>query len=103
MGGFLAIKDKKLKQYNLGYLGISEDIAFPLYRNFYFGLNLGFYIKSKQDSRVGSAFSFGEKAFLGIRWGWGNLELFVRHFSNGGLKTPNVGYNFAGLAMGWLY
>ncbi len=54
-------------KYNQGVLGISKDVALVHFAGIYTGIGLGAYIKSKSrdDMRVNSAFTFGEKAFLG--------------------------------------
>ncbi|HGB2714591.1 TPA: lipid A 3-O-deacylase PagL, partial [Salmonella enterica subsp. enterica serovar Thompson] len=58
-------------KYNQGVLGISKDVALVHFAGIYTGIGLGAYIKSKSrdDMRVNSAFTFGEKAFLGWNFG----------------------------------
>lgn len=58
-------------KYNRGVLGISKDVALVHFAGIYTGIGLGAYIKSKSrdDMRVNSAFTFGEKAFLGWNFG----------------------------------
>ena len=86
--------------------GISQDIALPLFLdNLYLGVGIGIYIRTQADERIGSNFNFGEKIFLGYRfkdaWKSGDmeLELFLKHYSNGALTFPNGGYNFFGIGM----
>ena len=90
--------------------GISQDIVLPLFMdNFYFGVGLGIYIRSQVDSYIGSAFNFGEKVFLGYRFKKVHdyfdieLEAFVKHYSNGSLRLPNIGFNFFGFGVSFLF
>lgn len=90
--------------------GISQDIVLPLFMdNFYFGVGLGIYIRSQVDSYIGSAFNFGEKVFLGYRFKKVHndfdieLEAFVKHYSNGSLRLPNIGFNFFGFGIAFLF
>lgn len=88
--------------YNQAMLGLSKDVSLLSAYNLYLGIGLGAYIKSKSygDERVNSAFTFGEKAFLGYNWGAVSTEVFIRHFSNGSLTNKNLGHNFVGMALG---
>lgn len=105
VGGFVGFGVPK--SLNLAMLGISQDGILPIWsdlaHSLYFGVGLGAYIKSKADSRVGSAFTFGERAFVGYAVGRFTLEIYVKHYSNGTLSVPNKGYNFAGIALGGLF
>ncbi|HFE6488298.1 acyloxyacyl hydrolase [Salmonella enterica] len=69
----------------------------------YTGIGLGAYIKSKSrdDMRVNSAFTFGEKAFLGWNFGAFSTEAYIRHFSNGSLTDKNSGHNFVGASISY--
>lgn len=107
IGGFFGFGD--LNVYNLFIAGLSEEISLPLfytqkYGNMYIGIGLGIYIKGKSEPRVGSAFTFGERIFIGYNLPlFGrhlNIELFLRHYSNGTLAQPNIGFNFYGISLG---
>lgn len=56
-----------------GVLGISKDVALVHFAGIYTGIGLGAYIKSKSrdDMRVNSAFTFGEKSVSWLElWGF---------------------------------
>jgi len=79
--------------------GFSQDMITPGFWRMYAGINLGIYIKGKKTGRIGSEFTFGERVFLGYRVTKDYiLELYGRHFSNGGLTEKNAGQNFIGLS-----
>ncbi|EDI7678629.1 acyloxyacyl hydrolase [Salmonella enterica] len=82
-------------------MGISKDVALVHFAGIYTGIGLGAYIKSKSrdDMRVNSAFTFGEKAFLGWNFGAFSTEAYIRHFSNGSLTDKNSGHNFVGASI----
>ncbi len=112
VGGFFGFYDKKVGQdlgaLNLAFAGVSEDILLPLFvgessGNLYFGVGIGAYIKSKGESRVISNFTFGERAFVGYLLDSFSVEIFIKHFSNGTLATPNKGHNFFGLTSGYVF
>ncbi|MDX8924084.1 lipid A 3-O-deacylase PagL [Salmonella enterica] len=90
-------------KYNQGVLGISKDVALVHFAGIYTGIGLGAYIKSKSrdDMRVNSAFTFGEKAFLGWNFGAFSTEAYIRHFSNGSLTDKNSGHNFVGASISY--
>lgn len=82
--------------------GLAQEFLFiPNFEHFYAGLGLGIYIKERStDGRVDSAFTFGEKLFLGYRFDNDvALELYWRHFSNGDITPVNAAYNFVGLGL----
>jgi lipid A 3-O-deacylase len=63
---------------------------------------IGFHLISNTrldaDRRFGSAFQFGDHVGAGVRFGdKGRYDLGIRlqHLSNGGIKKPNAGINFA--------
>ena len=112
IGGFFGFHDKNAKMdlsaLNLAFVGVSEDILLPLFisethGNFYAGLGIGAYIKSKGEARVGSNFTFGERVFVGYLWQNFSVEIFVKHFSNGTLAVPNNGHNFFGITSGYVF
>lgn len=80
---------------------MQEFLLVPNFEHFYAGLGLGIYIKERKiDGRVDSAFTFGEKLFLGYRFDNDfGLELYWRHFSNGDITPVNAAYNFVGLGL----
>lgn len=112
VGGFFGFYDARLKSdlgaLNLAFAGVSEDILLPLFvgensGNLYVGAGIGAYIKSKGDGRVISNFTFGERAFVGYFYDSFNIEIFIKHFSNGTLARPNAGHNFFGITAGWVF
>lgn len=80
---------------------MQEFLLLPNFEHVYAGLGLGIYIKERStDGRVDSAFTFGEKLFLGYRFDSDYcLELYWRHFSNGDITPVNAAYNFVGLGL----
>lgn len=103
LGGFFS-GDSELEQYNLGIAGLSQDILHSFGDQFYVGVGLGGYIKSESTNRVSSKFTFGEKVFLGYNLNENsNVEVFVRHYSNGTITEFNSGQNFAGLSLTYNY
>lgn len=93
---------------NLAFAGVSEDILLPLFVsengwNLYFGVGIGAYIKTKSEARIGSNFTFGERVFVGYFYNSFNIEIFIKHFSNGTLARPNNGYNFFGITAGLIF
>lgn len=80
---------------------MQEFLLVPNFERFYAGLGLGIYIKERStDGRVDSAFTFGEKLFLGNRFdNYYSMELYWRHFSNGDITPVNKAYNFVGLGL----
>lgn len=91
--------DTNYSQYDQLIVGLSQDILLPLpLEHFYVGAGLGAYIKQKATARIGSAFTFGQKYFAGYNFKRFNFELFIKHFSNGGLTKINKGQNFIGMA-----
>lgn len=112
VGGFFGFYDKRvgqnLRALNLAFAGVSEDILLPIFMgessgNLYFGAGIGAYIKTKGESRVISNFTFGERVFVGYFWDCFSAEIFIKHFSNGTLATPNKGHNFFGLTAGYVF
>lgn len=80
---------------------MQEFLLVPNFEHVYAGLGLGIYIKERStDGRVDSAFTFGEKLFLGYRFDNDYcVELYWRHFSNGDITPVNDAYNFVGLGL----
>jgi hypothetical protein len=93
----------KLSRYNNDAIfGFSQDLISPALWRMYAGINLGIYIKSEITDRIGSRFTFGERAFIGCKIIDDYvLELYARHFSNGDLTKENGGQNFIGLSVMW--
>ena len=87
-------------QYNQIVFGASQDIVLG-WKDLYFTVGLGAYIKSKATNRIGSKFTFGQRAGIGTNFSGKNIEIFGRHFSNGGLTDDNSGQNFVGLSLGF--
>lgn len=104
VGANLYPKELTLSDYNMGMLGISQDIQLFNIGGIYSSVGLGGYLKSKSTERVSSKFTFGEKVTLGYQFSNNvNLELYARHFSNGTLTDKNSGQNFYGLTLGYSY
>ncbi|MBU2705635.1 acyloxyacyl hydrolase [Zooshikella marina] len=96
--------DGSLAEFDVNFFGFSKDVALLSGTNSYLTLGLGAYIKDKKTDRISSKFTFGEKLAVGYRFDNGiNVELFARHFSNGGLTEKNSGQNFAGLTVGYSF
>ncbi len=82
------------------YWGFSLTRRLELFKHPHWGLlvGLGAAYRSEQDRQIASHWNFSE--LIGVRLrparGW-TLELVGRHWSNGGLKLPNHGQDFATL------
>jgi hypothetical protein len=83
-------------KYDCYLAGLSQDITVHIFKNVFVGAGLGFFISNKQTDRVDSKFMFGQKLFIGARFGNECVELMCRHFSNGSLTKDNSGYTFVG-------
>ena len=82
---------------SFGAIGISWDIAFLSWCNFYLGAGLGPYIRDSGDDYVTSRLVFGERVFIGYQINNRiNAEIFTLHFSNGDFTETNRGFNFIG-------
>ncbi len=88
-------------QYNQPIMaGISEEVNVLHLYNIYLTLSLGAYIKANKTTRINSKFTFGQKiALITILNHNYNLEVFLRHLSNGSLTELNSGQNFMGIAV----
>ena len=94
-------------------LGVAQDVILPIrYTNFYIGASIGIYIRTLIDTRIGSAFTFGEKIFIGYAYyansentggGGYSCEIFIKHYSNGSLTSVNKGFNFFGMSVGYSF
>ena len=89
---------------SFGALGISWDIAFFSFCDWYIGAGLGPYMRDSGDKYVSSRLVFGERVFIGKRIS-DNLaaELFTLHFSNGDFTEPNHGFNFLGISLNYRF
>lgn len=101
---FLPIKPPLKRQI---IFGAAQDIILPIYKSLYAGIGIGIYIRSNEgdDGRIGSAFTFGERAFVGFYHQLTHkttifYECIIKHYSNGNLERPNIGYNYLGLNAG---
>lgn len=111
VGGFFGFGSKggiDLSGLNLAFAGVSQDFLLPLFVsenswNLYFGIGIGGYIKTKSEARIGSNFTFGERLFVGYFYSSFNIEMFIKHFSNGTLTHLNKGHNFFGITAGWVF
>lgn len=96
---------------NQVYASFTHELVFDLkyfyttigggfaYRNIYGGVNSD---QNRYDT-IGSRLVFQVRIGIGINIKESiNLELFFKHFSNGHLQLPNMGYNFIGLSLGFL-
>lgn len=69
--GFLGSGSEKAL--NQLIFGVSQDIVLSIPRtNFYAGVGIGIYIRTLLDSRMNSAFTFGEKVFIGYNYAVAN-------------------------------
>lgn len=89
---------------SFGAIGVSWDIAFFSFCDWYIGAGLGPYMRDSGDKYVSSRLVFGERVFVGKRIS-DNLatELFTLHFSNGDFTEPNRGFNFVGIAINYSF
>ena len=85
-------------------VGISIDTALLQYNDWYGGIGIGPYMRDVMDYWVNSRLVFGEKVFIGknINPNW-HIEIFTIHFSNGNFTPVNLGFNFAGIAVGYKF
>ncbi len=61
------------KSLNQLIFGVSQDIVLSIpHTNFYAGVGIGIYIRTLLDSRMNSAFTFGEKVFVGYNYAVAN-------------------------------
>jgi len=101
----------RYSQYNQNIVaGFSQDLILPVFwmvypkplSRLYLGINLGIYIQSEMNERIGSRFTFGQRAFMGYRIiDELAVEFYGRHFSNGDLTEKNSGQDFLGLTVIW--
>lgn len=89
-------------KYEQFILGGMEEIVLG-WEQFYLGIGLEAYIKSKSTDRISSAFTFGEKVVIRSNFSTFNIEVYYRHFSNGSLTGKNTGQDFIGLAVGYKF
>ncbi|KJU06996.1 outer membrane protein [Salmonella enterica subsp. enterica serovar Heidelberg str. 77-1831] len=77
-------------------MGISKDVALVHFAGIYTGIGLGAYIKSKSrdDMRVNSAFTFGEKRFLA-----GTLGLFLQKLISGISRMDHLRIKIQGIIL----
>ena len=84
--------------------GISWDVAPISWRGFYMGVGFGPYYRNNYDRWVSSRLVFGEKFFIGARIAERTrIEFVTLHFSNGDFTETNLGFNFAGLSVGYSF
>lgn len=85
-------------------IGISIDTALLQYRDWYFGIGIGPFMRNRMDYWVESRLVFEEKAFIGKNFSnnW-HIELFTMHFSNGNFTEKNEGFNFFGAGIGYKF
>ena len=95
-------KDDDSSYSNMG-AGISQEAGIRIYKNTYAGLGLGLYIRSKKTESIDSELVLGERAFIGWRGKNMFTELYLKHYSNGGLTKINSGDNYYGLAAGYAF
>lgn len=89
---------------SFGAIGISWDIAFFNYCDWYIGAGIGPYMRDSGDKYVTSRLVFGERVFIGKRIGNRVFtELFTMHFSNGDFTELNRGFNFLGLGINFSF
>lgn len=84
--------------------GISWDIAPISWHGIYAGIGVGPYYRDNHDRWVSSRLVFGEKFFIGARIAERTrVEFVTLHFSNGDFTETNLGFNFAGLSIGYSF
>jgi lipid A 3-O-deacylase len=93
---------------NIYVLGITpvfrlqSDTGRGLYGEAGVGANLLSHLYNNAGHRLSTSFEFG--SHLGVGYVFANnmdLSVRVQHFSNGGIKEPNSGVNFAALRFGY--
>ena len=99
---WLTFQKNELSKYTQIFVGLSQDVIINITKNFYFGAGLGIYIKDKKTDRISSQFTFGQNYFIGYKFPKNfDLELIIKHFSNGGLTEINHGQNFLGFKVNY--
>lgn len=95
------------KSHYFAIIGISQDLALPIYPsiygNLFLGVGIGIYLKSRIDDRIGSAVTFGERFFIGYMIKNFDIEIYYKHYSNGTLEKPNGGYDLWGISFGYCF
>jgi len=84
--------------------GVSWDVAPISWNRFYVGIGIGPYYRDNHDRWVSSRLVFGEKFFIGAHISeHTRIEVFTLHFSNGDFTETNLGFNFAGMSIGYSF
>jgi len=97
--------NKNLSNLSQITFGVMEEIVLAHFNFVYATIGLGVYYGSHTTSRIISRFYFGERVVLGVNFNPFDVEIFMRHFSNGDLGGSDLsikgssGYNFLGLAL----
>ncbi|MFT4967841.1 MAG: hypothetical protein ACI9CD_000856 [Candidatus Deianiraeaceae bacterium] len=104
---------EKYSRYSQSTIGGTYELLFGSSK-LYLGAGLGLFFKTKhnssgnllsveKDNRVNSRFMFAPKLSIGTAIHSLTVEFNARHFSNGSLSEPNIGYNFLGMSIGILF
>ncbi|MEN9782215.1 MAG: hypothetical protein RL208_365, partial [Pseudomonadota bacterium] len=91
---------------NQAFVGAMYEAVFNIADLFYAGVGAGPYIRNMSTRQnpsdpIGSEFVLGTKFSAGRAFKNWNVELFYRHFSNGGITTTNRGFDFFGIGVGY--
>lgn len=66
------------------------------------GIGAALFLHTRHEAtELGSAFQFQDRLALGAELGPGELALSVTHYSNGGIKSPNNGFEVLALGYRW--
>jgi hypothetical protein len=89
-------------EYNANLLGIARGVQLGTRKTFV-RLSSGVCLISKVSDRLSTNFQFYEQLMVYRRLGAVGLGLSYRHWSNGSIKMPNWGMDFAGaqLDLNW--
>ena len=96
---FQNIKDRRQNLTDIGFTPVfrfQKDDKKGLYAEAGIGIHLMSHLYDNNGRRFSTAFQFGDHIGAGYVFNNGlDLGLRVQHFSNGGIKDPNSGANFA--------
>lgn len=90
-----------LSQYNLIYIGVSEDVKLIDYYNIYSSMGTGLYLKEKRTDRINSIYQIGLKLALGYNWQHFSIEGYIRHFTAIQIFTSEKSQNYYGLTVNY--
>lgn len=82
--------------YAASFVGFAKGLQWGR-SNMYVRLSSGGSLISATSERLSTSFQFYEQLMVHRRIGRGGVALSYRHWSNAGLKKPNLGMDFIGL------